>query len=84
MNTVTVWATSDALGAIEAIQTLTSRPADRKARNQLRTAERLLTEDRNKATAEIDAAGHALGTKLAPLDVSTESLPGVSGSTTSS
>ena len=35
VNTVTVWATSDALGAIEAIQTLTSHPGDRKARRQL-------------------------------------------------
>jgi hypothetical protein len=82
VNTVTVWATSDALGAIEAIQTLTARPGDRKARSQLHSAERLLTQDRNKATAEIDAAGHALGTKLATLDVSTESLPGVPSSAT--
>jgi hypothetical protein len=84
VNTVTVWATSDALGAIEAIQVLTSRPGDRKARSQLRNDERLLVEDRDKATAQIDAAGHALGTRLATLDVSTESLPGVSGSPTSS
>ncbi|HVA02578.1 MAG TPA: hypothetical protein VMU64_02425 [Acidimicrobiales bacterium] len=84
VNTVTVWATSDALAAIEAIQALTSRPGDRKARNQLHGDERLLTEDRNKATAEIDAAGHILGTRLATLDVSTESLPVVSGPTTSS
>ncbi len=80
VNTVTVWATSDALGAIEAIQTLTARPGDRKARSQLHHQEGLLAEERDKATAEIDAAGHALGTRLAPLDVSTESLPGVPGS----
>jgi hypothetical protein len=78
VNTVTVWATSDALGVVEAIQTLTSRPGDRKARAQLHDDERLLIQDRSKATAEIDAAGHALGTRLATLDVSTESLPGVS------
>jgi hypothetical protein len=77
VNTVTVWATSDALGAIEAVQTLTAHPGDRKARAQLRNDRRLLTEDRNKATAEIDAAGHDLGTRLATLDVSTESLPGI-------
>ncbi len=80
VNTVTVWATSDALGAIEAIQTLTSQPGDRKARTQLHHQERLLAEERDKATAEIAAAGHALGTRLATLDVSTESLPGVPGS----
>lgn len=84
VNTVTVWATSDALGAIEAIQTLTSHPGDRKARRQLHHNERLLTEDRSKATAEIDAAGHALGIRLATLDVSTESLRGVPGSATPS
>jgi hypothetical protein len=77
VNTVTVWATSDALGAIEAIQTLTARPGDRKARSELYTGERLLTQDREKATAEINAAGHDLGRRLATLDVSTESLPAV-------
>jgi hypothetical protein len=77
VNTVTVWATSDALGVVEAIQTLTSRPTDRKARAQLRSEERLLIEDRAKATAEVDAAGRALGTRLATLDISKESLPGV-------
>jgi hypothetical protein len=84
VNTATVWATSDALGVVEAIQTLTSRPGDRKAQAQLRNDERLLIEDRKKAAAQIDAAGHALGTRLATLDISTESLPGVSGSPTSS
>ncbi len=84
VNTVTVWATSDALGVVEAIQTLTSRPGDRTARAQLRNDERLLIEDRNKATAQIDGAGHALGTRLAKLDVSTESLPGVPGAAASS
>ncbi len=77
VNTVTVWATSDALGAIEDVQALSSRAADHKARAQLQVQLRLLAEDRAKATAEIDTAGKILRTKLATLDVSTESLPSV-------
>jgi hypothetical protein len=84
VNTVTVWATSDALGAIEAVQTLTSDPGDRRARTELDAQERLLTQDRAKLTGEIDAAGKSLGIKLATVDVSTESLPPVPGSSTSS
>jgi len=79
VNTVTVWATSDALGAVEAVQTLTSDPSDRKARAQLYADERLLAQDRDKVTAQIAAAGRSLGTRLATLDLSIESLPGVSG-----
>jgi len=75
VNTVTVWATSDALGAIEAVQTLSSHPADRKARSQLQLQLRLLAQDRAKATSQIDAAGKTLRTTLDTLDVSTESLP---------
>ncbi len=80
VNTVTVWATSDALSAIEAVQALTSHQADTKARTELRADERLLAADRDKATAEIDAAGRLLRTRLPALDVSKEVLPGVSRS----
>ncbi len=80
VNTVTVWATSDALSAIEAIQALTSHKADAKARTELRAHERLLASDRDKATAEIDAADRLLRTRLPALDVSTEVLPGVARS----
>jgi hypothetical protein len=75
VNTVTVWATSDALGAIEVVQTLTSRPTDRKARAQLLVDERLLAQDRAKATAEINAAGRTLRTRLPALNLSKEALP---------
>ncbi len=84
VNTVTVWATSDALGAIEEIQTLTAHPGDRRARSQLDSQERLLTQDRDKLTAEIDAAGTSLGIRLATVDVTTESLPVVPGSSSPS
>jgi hypothetical protein len=74
-NTMTVWATSDALGAIEVVQALTSSPADRKARAQLLVDERLLAQDRAKATAEINAAGRILRTRLPALNLSKETLP---------
>ncbi|HVC69992.1 MAG TPA: hypothetical protein VNC61_06970 [Acidimicrobiales bacterium] len=77
LNTVTVWATSDALGAIAAVQTLTSHPADRRAGSALHTDKRLLAEDRDRATSEIDAAGRLLKTNLPPLNLSHEVLPGV-------
>lgn len=80
VNTVTVWATSDALAAIEAVQTLTSAPGDAQTRSKLLADERLLAADRDKATAEIDAAGRDLGTHLPRLSVTTETLPGVSRS----
>jgi hypothetical protein len=80
VNTATVWATSDALAAIEAVQSLTSNPADRKARSSLHADERLLAADRDKATSEIDAAGRLLATRLPPLGLSTQALPGVAGS----
>ncbi len=80
VNTATVWATSDALAAIEAVQTLTTNPADRKTRSRLLADERLLAADRDKATSEIDAAGRLLDTRLPTLGLSTQALPGVSGS----
>jgi hypothetical protein len=80
VNTVTVWATSDALGAIEAVQTLTTHPGDTKAGTELRSEERLLAADRDKATAQIKAAGRLLGTRLPALDVSNEVIPGVARS----
>ena len=80
VNTVTIWATSDALATIEAVRSLTSNPNDTKARSMLLTEKRLLAADRDKATAEIDAAGKLLGSSLPALDLSTEVLPGVSRS----
>ena len=80
VNTVTVWATSDALAAIEAVQSLTSDPGDHETRAKLLAEERLLAADRDKATAQIDAAGRDLGTRLPRLSVTTETLPGVSRS----
>lgn len=80
VNTATIWATSDALAAIEAVQSMTSDPADRKAKSMLLAAEKLLAADRDKATAQIDAAGRLLATRLPSLGLSTQTLPGVSRS----
>lgn len=65
VNTVTLWVTSDALAAIEAIQTLTARPEDRAALTKLDAEERLLASDRAKADADVAAANHLLGSHVA-------------------
>lgn len=80
VNTATVWSTSDALAAIEAVQSLTADPVDKKARTMLEGDEKLLAADRAKATSEIDDAGRLLATRLPALDISTQVLPGVPAS----
>ena len=64
VNTVTLWVTSDALAAIEQIQTLTTHPGDAGARARLAKEERLLASDRAKAEADITAAGRLLGARI--------------------
>jgi hypothetical protein len=61
VETVTVWATSDALSAIEQIEALFGDPHDAKALAKLSKAEGLLASDRTKALAEVRAAAHLLG-----------------------
>jgi hypothetical protein len=80
VNTVTLWATSDALGAIEAIQALTSNPADHRASAQLTADERLLAQDRSQTDTEIAAAGRDLSTTLPGIDLTTGAAGGASGS----
>jgi hypothetical protein len=60
VSTVTLWATSDALAAIEQLQTLTSEPHDAAARADLEKEERLLASDRAKADSEVAAANRLL------------------------
>jgi hypothetical protein len=84
LNTATVWATSDALGAIETIQALTSDPHDAKARARLLVDERLMSSDRAQAAADVHAADRLLRTSSLPLvDLATQATPGTSGSTSS-
>lgn len=66
VGTVTLWATSDALAAIEQIQALSANPHDAKARAALQKEERLLASDRAKADAEVAAANRALGGATIP------------------
>jgi len=67
VNSVTLWATSDALSAIEQIQILYSHPSDASARGRLAQDEQMLRRDRGLAQAELDAADKALGTRLPAL-----------------
>ncbi len=60
VSTVTLWATSDGLAAIEAVQTLFSRPGDQAAQRQLSRATTELANDRRRAIAEIAAADQVL------------------------
>ena len=69
IGTVTLWATSDALSAIEAIQDLSSDPGDTSALGQLHKAEVQLANDRATAEAQLDQADHILKAKLPRLDL---------------
>jgi hypothetical protein len=73
VGTVTLWATSDALSAIESIQTLFGEPKNTSALEQLVKEEQLLARDRAQAEAELMAADKVLGQKLPGLNI--PSLP---------
>jgi hypothetical protein len=67
VGTVTLWATSDALSAIESIQTLTSNPGNTAAQKQLQKEEPILSTDRARAYAQLQAADKVLATTLPSL-----------------
>ncbi|HUC14740.1 MAG TPA: hypothetical protein VMS00_09840 [Acidimicrobiales bacterium] len=67
VTVVTLWATSDALAAIEEIQVLDATPADLKARRSLAQEVRALGHDRAQAVAELQAVDTLLHTHLAAL-----------------
>jgi hypothetical protein len=69
VSTVTFWASSDALAAIESIQTLTSKPGNVTAGTDLATAERLMASDRAEAENQEAAANRILGTHLPALQL---------------
>jgi hypothetical protein len=77
VGTTTLWATSDALGAIEDIQTLSTQPTNNRALTDLGHRERTLTTDRRSARAEVAAADRVLNTHLPPPDL--PALPAPSG-----
>ncbi len=64
VNVATLWATSDALAAIEDIQTLSTDPANAKAIADLPQREAALARGRAQAFGDVRAAEHILHTKL--------------------
>jgi hypothetical protein len=72
--TATLWTTSDALRAIEDVQTLMNDPGNAAALRSLSAAESQLAADRGTALAQEEAANRALDTHLPPVD-----LPAVVG-----
>jgi hypothetical protein len=61
VSTITLWVTSDALAAIDAIDELTTDPTNATQVAALDKAERLLASDRASVNAELHAADGALG-----------------------
>jgi hypothetical protein len=64
VDTVTLWATSDALGAISDLQTLLTQPNDASAKHDLASRERALASDRAALLADISAADQILSAHL--------------------
>ena len=75
--TATLWTTSDALRAIEDVQTLMNDPNNASALHTLSTAESQLAADRRSAIAEEGAADQTLRTHLQSVD-----LPAIARSST--
>ncbi len=69
VNSVTLWATSDALGAIDAIQTLSTDPGNRAALGALAKDRRMMASDRAAADASLQAIDHMLDAKIAALNL---------------
>lgn len=67
IDIVTLWTTSDALGAIEAVQTLGASPSDAKAKAQLERDERLMASDRHSALDALGRVDRMLGATLPTL-----------------
>ena len=67
--TATLWTTSDALRAIEDVQTLLNDPGNPAALHGLSAAESQLAADRGTAVAQEEAADRALDTRLPPVDL---------------
>ncbi len=77
VNVVTLWATSDALGAIEDIQTLSTDPTDAAAIADLSKQEVALGRDRAQADAYVTKADQILKARLPVPDL--PDLPHLTG-----
>ncbi len=64
VNVATLWATSDALAAIEDVQTLSSDPTNAKALGDLPEREAALAQGRSQAISDVQAAAHILHARL--------------------
>ena len=78
VDIATLWTTSDALRAIEDVQTLMVHPGDRPVLANLAKEESELASDRAEALRQEAAAERALSTHLPPVD-----LPAISSGTSS-
>jgi hypothetical protein len=78
VNVATIWATSDALAAIEDIQTLTTDPGNVTARTDLPKRESALAQDRAKADGYVTSADRILHAHLPRPDL--PDLPKPAGS----
>lgn len=67
VGSVTLWATSDALGAIEAVQKLSINPTDARSRAALSADRAMMASDRAAADASLLAIDTMLGTNLVGL-----------------
>lgn len=76
VTSATMWASSDALGTVETVQTLASRPADAAARTQLARYERLMASDRAAVMADVASAERVLGTRLPAVELPDLSVSG--------
>jgi hypothetical protein len=69
VSTVTLWSTSDALRAIEDVQTLMGDPTDSSVQQNLAKEEAQLAADRHTAIGQESAADRSLATRLPPVDL---------------
>lgn len=70
-----LWTTSDALKAIEAVQTLMVNPQDEGALTSLAKAEDAMAADRAAGLRELERADHVLDTKLPRPDMPAMPMP---------
>jgi hypothetical protein len=76
VSTVTLWATSDAVAAIEQIQALDANPSDGAALALLGHDEQLLAHDRSLAESELGAADAVVQANLPALRLAEVPAPG--------
>ncbi len=77
--TTILWTTSDAVRAIEDVQTLMNRPKDASVLHNLAKEETQLDDDRGSAIAQEQAADHTLQTHLQAVDLPAVTAPSSSG-----